>query len=156
MTGDLLFYVYNSGEYYKATSYSSAIDGDAYGLHMGKDFASALKSPAPMKGDITNESRTEHGTRFKTIPYFGERSVTLNISIHGSSKEAHDANKAQLMNILSRGHFAVSVPNRGTGIVFLNYQSCQSYAETRSGRSSKVAIKCVEYNPSIRDFVANS
>ena len=152
MTGDLLFYAYNSGEYYVSTSYSSAIDGDTYGLRMGKDFVSALKALAPMKGDITNESRTEHGTRFKTIPYFGERSVTLIISIHGATKAAHDTNKAQLMNILSKGHFAISVPRRGTGIVFLNYQSCQSYAETRSGLSSKIAIKCVEYNPTIRNF----
>lgn len=156
MTGDLIFYAYNSGDYYAAGSYSSAIDADTYGLHMGKDFASSLKAPAPMKGDITNESRTEHGTRFKTIPYMGERSLTLNISIIGSDFEDHNTKKEALMSILSKGHFAVSVPKRGSDIFFLNFISCQSYAESRSGRSSKISIKCVEYNPSIRAFRSNS
>ena len=158
MTGDLILYRYKgSGSYYVSTSYDT-IDGDDIGVHMGKDFASSLKALAPMKGDITNESRTEHGTRFKTIPYKGERSLTLNFSIHEKGTYgqqgylSHDTNKASLENILFQGHFAVKVPKRGNNIYFLNYQSCQSYAETRSGKSSKLAVKCVEYNPSIRSF----
>lgn len=154
MTGDLIFYKYNgTGEYYLQESYTQ-IDAEAIGVRMGKDFASSLKALAPMKGDITNESRTEHGTRFKTIPYFGERSVTLNFSIHGNNVEQHNVNKDSLVEILSMGHFALSVPARGGAVYFLNYQSCQPYAETRSGRSSKLAIKCVEYNPSKHTFVS--
>lgn len=159
MTGDLKFYYFNqNGEPYKQTSYQQ-LDAESYmGVHMGKDFVGSLKAPAATKDDITNVSRTEHGTRFKHIvgqdgnAYKAERSVTLNLSIHGSSVAEYNTNFDKLMAILNRGHFAVEVPSRQTGKVFLKYVSSQSYAESRNGCNSKLAIKCIEYNPSKRAF----
>lgn len=168
MTGDLIFYKYTNngnGGPYKTASYT-ALDSETYfGIHMGKDFVSSLKVLPPMKDDITNVSRTEHGTRFKHITdqsgnaYKGERSVTLTLNVHEtgvrgtSSYKSIDTNIAYFMEqVLCKGHFAVRVPARGNEVFFLKYVSCQSYAETRSGRSCKLAIKCVEYNPSKRAF----
>ena len=157
MIGDLIFYNYTGNVAYKRGSYRT-IDADTIGTHMGKDFVGSLKLPAPQKNDITNVSRTEHGTRFKHIvdqngkAYKAERSVTLNLCIHGGSVEEYNSNFDALMQILNMGHFAVEVPSRQTGVVFLKYVSSQSYAESRNGRNSKLAIKCIEYNPSKRAF----
>lgn len=169
MTGDLKFYKYTNnggGGPYKTASYT-LVDSETMGIRMGKDFVSSLKILPPLKDDITNVSRTEHGTRFKHITdangnaYKGERSVTLNLSVHetpytnNGTPAVHDINYniAYFMeHILCRGHFAVQVPSRGNEVFFLKYVSCQSYAETRSGKSCKLAIKCVEYNPSKRAF----
>ena len=159
MTNDLLFYSYNGGEPYYRRSYSrQALSAQEMGVWMGKDFVSSLKTPAATKGDITNESRTEHGTRFKHVvgqdgnAFKAERNVTLNLSIHGSSVAEYNTNFDSLMDLLNKGHFAVEVPSRQTGVVFLKYVSSQSYAESRNGRNCKLAIKCIEYNPSKRDF----
>ena len=159
MTGDLIFYYYNGNATpYKQISYTR-LDAESYmGVHMGKDFVGSLKAPAATKDDITNVSRTEHGTRFKHIvgqdgnAFKAERNVTLNLSIHGRSVAEYNTNFNRLMEILNRGHFAVEVPSRQTGIVFLKYVSSQSYAESRNGCNSKLAIKCIEYNPSKRAF----
>lgn len=169
MTGDLKFYKYTNngnGGPYKAASYT-LVDAESMGIRMGKDFVSSLKILPPLKDDITNVSRTEHGTRFKHITdvsgnaYKGERSVTLNLSVHETQTTNNgvritntiDDNIAFFMeHILCRGHFAVQVPARGNEVFFLKYVSCQSYAETRSGKSCKLALKCVEYNPSKRVF----
>lgn len=160
MIGDLLFYSYNgSGEPYKRLSYSrQSLDAQSMGVRMGKDFVSSLKTPAATKDDITNDSRTEHGTRFKQVvgqdgvAFKAERSLTLNLSVHGESVLEYNTNFESLMRVLEKGHFAVEVPSRQTGVVFLKYVSSQSYAESRNGRNCKLAIKCIEYNPSKRDF----
>lgn len=151
MKGDLIFYTYTGGDYYKASSYTKT-DADDIGTHMGQDFAGSLLAPAPLKEDITNQVRSENGTRFKTVPFWGEKSVTLNIVITGVSRVAHNANLKAVTEILAKGHFAVSVPKVSGEVYFLNYQSSQSYSLSRSGKVSKLAIKCTEYKPTQRSF----
>lgn len=150
MTGDLIFYKYNGNGYYTESNYT-AIDGESIGVHIGKDLVGALFTPAPMKGDIVNVSRTEHGTRFKEVPYLGERNVTLNLVITGATRSAHNANLDALLRILYKGHFAIKTA-RSNDIYFLSYQSSQSYSITRRGCSSQIAIKCVEYKPMQRTW----
>lgn len=150
MTGDLIFYKYNGGGYYTQANYT-AIDGETIGVHMGKDLVGALLTPSPMKSDITNVSRTEHGTRFKEVPYRGERSVTLNFVVTGSSVASHNTNLDALEEILYKGHFGIKTSRSGK-VFFLSYQSSQSYSLTRRGCSSKLAVKCVEYNPTKREW----
>lgn len=151
MTGDLILYKYTSGDYYRVSSYET-IDGESIGVHIGKDMVSALFTPAPMKGDITNVVRTEHGTRFLSVPYNGERSVTLNFVVTGATRTAHNSNLSALLEILYTGIFAVKIPSRSDDVYFLNYQSSSSYSVTRRGCSSKLAVKCVEYNPKLRSW----
>jgi len=152
MKGDLAFYTYTGGEYYKESSYSKT-DADDIGTHIGQDFVGSLLAPAPLKDDITNQVRNESGTRFKTVAFWGEKSVTLNIVITGSSRSVHNANLKAVTEILARGHFAVSVPKISDDVYFLNYQSSQSYSLSRSGKVSKLAIKCTEYKPTQRSFI---
>lgn len=154
MTGDLIFYKYNSGDYYKQASYTT-IDGESIGVHIGKDTVGALFAPAPMKADLTNVTRTENGSRFFTVPYVGERSVTLNFVVTGATRSAHNTNLSALLAILYKGHFAVKIPSRSNDVYFLNYQSSSSYSVTRRGCSSKLAVKCIEYKPTVRTMQAS-
>ena len=148
MTGDLIFYKYNGNGYYDQTNYT-AIDGDTIGVHIGKDLVGALFAPVPMKGNLTNTIRNEHGTRFKEINYLAERSVTLNLVITGATRTAHNTNLESLLQILYNGHFGIKTV-RSDNVYFLCYENCNSYNLTRRGCSSQLAVKCVEYNPTQR------
>lgn len=150
MTGDLIFYKYNGGGYYLSSNYT-AIDGETIGVHIGKDMVGALLTPVALKGDIKNEVRTEHGSRFFILPYKSERTVTLNFNITASTRAAHKTNLDSLLEILMNGHFGICVPCEGASVIyFLSYQSSSSFSLTRSGRSSKLAVKCIEYRPDLR------
>lgn len=148
MTGDLIFYKYNGNGFYSQSNYT-AIDGDSIGVHIGKDLVGALLAPAPMKGNLTNTIRNEDGTRFKIIPYLGEKSITLNFVITGATRAAHNANLESLLGILYNCHFAIKTV-RSDNVYFLNYEGSNSYNVTRRGCASQLAVKCTEYNPSIR------
>lgn len=152
MTNDIKIYSYKGGEKYVLENYVE-FDGEELGVHIGQDLIGALLTPPALKENITNVSRTEHGTRVMEVPYLAERSVTLNFVIIGRSRNVHIGNLDAFMGILNNGHFALSLPKMGgASTYFLNYQSCQSYSITRTGRSSKLAVKCVEYRPDIRDW----
>lgn len=152
MTGDLIFYKYNGGGYYNSSHYTE-IDGETIGVHIGKDMVGALMAPVELKSDIKNEVRTEHGSRFFILPYMSERSVTLNFYITAGSRAAHKTCLDALLEILNNGHFGVCVPCVDEDLIFfLAYQSSSSFSLTRSGWSSKLAVKCIEYRPDIREW----
>lgn len=148
---EIVFWKYNGGKRYSISSYK-ANSNETLGIHIGDNTVSSLLSPAPMKEDITNESRAENGTRYISVPYMASRDVTIDLVITGNSRKNHNENLMKLMDILNVGHVAVSIPYVYSKIYFLEYKSCQSYAVSRSGMVSKLSIKFKEYNPQITHF----
>lgn len=148
---EIVFWKYNGGKRYSISSYKGNTN-ETLGIHIGDNTVSSLLAPAPMKDDITNESRAEDGTRYLSVPYMASRDVTIDLVITGNSRKNHNENLTKLMDILNVGHVAVSIPYVDSKIYFLEYKSCQSYAVSRSGMVSKLSIKFKEYNPQITHF----
>ena len=149
---DIIFWKYKGGGYYKIFNYSS-VANQKIGVMLGDNAVSSLLTPASVKDDITNDCRSEHGTRFYSINYYKERDVTLDLTIRGDSRSNYLENLNSLIDILNVGHLAVTIPKICGRAFFLNYQSFQTYALSRSGLISKISIKLKEYNPTKTAFV---
>lgn len=155
MKNEIVFWKFKGGDYYTFTNYTP-VSCDDIGVHLGDNAISALFAPPPMKDDVTNESRIEHGVRFFSVPFLNSRDVTLDLVITGESRSNHYQNFIKLMEILNVGHLAVTIPNVIGRAFFLQYKSSQSYAVSRSGCVSKISIKFVEYKPNKTSFTWGS
>lgn len=155
---EIKFYKYigtsdvTSRDYNTSTDYET-IESDSYGIHLGKDTASTLLAPVPMKSDITNDSSLEDGVRFVKNSHKSSRSVTLEFVIVAETPAKRQEAENVLMQIFYKGFFGLQLPSIGSEIYYLSYNSSQSYARSVSGRVVKLSVKCTEYNPSIRFIV---
>lgn len=153
---EIKFYKYigssdvTSRDYNTATNYET-IESDAY--HLGKDTASTLLAPVPMKSDITNDSSLEDGVRFVKNSHKTSRSVTLEFIIAAETPTKRQEAENTLMQIFYKGFFGLQIPSIGSEVYYLSYNGSQSYARSVSGCVVKLSVKCTEYNPSIRFIV---
>ena len=98
-----------------------------YRVKMGNGFLDALEADADNKSYITNEVRTEHGTRVVPIrPKKAERSITLEFVIVG--RDHSDYNKRVKAFDYSRG---------------------------KGGAIGKKSLKFIEYNPTNRGVLTD-
>lgn len=152
---EIYFYKYKgssaitSRDYNTATDYEK-IDSATYGIHLGKDTASTLLAPAPMKSDITNDCAVEDGVRFVKNTHKTSRSLTLEFVIAALTPAKRQEAENALLSIFYNGFFGMQLPSISNDIYFLSYNSSQSYARSISGCVVKLSVKCTEYNPLIR------
>ena len=115
-----------------------------YRVKMGFGFLDALEADADNKSYITNEVRTEHGTRVVPIrPKKAERSITLEFVIVGIDHS--DYNKT------------IQVPKSKDDIYRLYCaRKSTTYSRGKGGCIGKKSLKFVEYNPTNRGELTDS
>ena len=85
----------------------------------------------------------------KDLLHDNRRPIKIVINSYGGDIDA----TLSLIDIINVGHLAVTIPKICGRAFFLNYQSFQTYALSRSGLISKISIKLKEYNPTKTAFV---
>ena len=84
-----------------------------YRVKMGNGFLDALEADADNKSYITNEVRTEHGTRVVPIrPKKAERSITLEFVIVGRDHSDYNKRVKAFDSLMDNGFVTIQVPNR--------------------------------------------
>lgn len=152
---EIIFYKYKStdaitSKTYMLKSHYDAYYSENYGIHLGKDTASALLAPAALKDSITNDSTLEDGVRFYMNTKIASRSLTLEFVIAADTEAKRVGAEQFLTGMFYKGMFAVKLPTLSDDVFFLSYNSSQSYARSVSGHVSKMSVKVTEYNPTQR------
>ena len=84
-----------------------------YGVRMGDGFISSLKTGAPLKDYVKNDSRLKHGVDYSsTAPKLNERNLTLQFTIEGENAADYDAKYDSLVlkgSLLEKGDTYVFV-----------------------------------------------
>lgn len=121
------------------------------GVKIGAGFRDALLAPSPMKENITNESRLEHGVRTTVIPKINSRTLTLQFQVTGGTKAAFESNLEALYAEFYSGTFRLAVPEITGEIFNLIYRGASpAYSGGLSGKACKVSATFLEPNPSNR------
>lgn len=123
-----------------------------WGVTMGSRFMSALRSEAPMKEYISNNSRLEHGVRYLVMnPKMDERKVTLEFRIKGLSVSDYEYKKDTFLGELMTGAVDINVPSRTSKTYHLLYRGNGIvYGENRKGTFGHISVEFTEPNPSNR------
>lgn len=140
---------------------STTNGGDAYtawGISLEGGALSTLMSPLPMKEDIRNESRLEHGVRHTDHnPKVTEREFAIPMHIVASSKSDYLTKYAAFRTFLESGWIDLwvadenihSSPSTGDVVYHLKYRSCSQFRQFINGMAV-FSVSFVEPNPSNR------
>lgn len=138
MTGDLLI---NNKDAYTT-----------WGVNMGDGFIEAIYSPLPMKDVIENKSRLQDGKRvIIENRKVDERDLTLTFTLKGASPSDYIAKYKAFLDEITKGEFAVKVPELGEEVYHLYYLRSQSFAFNIARTFSKISVKLNEPNPANRE-----
>ncbi|MCM1079695.1 MAG: hypothetical protein NC344_10210 [Bacteroidales bacterium] len=124
-----------------------------YGVYLDETALAALMTPAPNKEDITNTSRSEHGTRVKRDPskvFKKERTVSLKIAVHAASKAEFYKIYARFCDeVLAFGEVDIETVYQPGVIYKCRYKSCESLTYY-NGQLAKFTLTLTEPNPNDR------
>ncbi len=124
---------------------------DTYGVNMSDNFIDVLCSTASMKDYVTSNSRLEDGIRVITEnAKIDSRDLTLVFTLTGKDKEDYLQKKTDFEEVLYNASVTISIPPRSEEIYFLKYQKCMSFAESKTRRFCKIAVKFIEPDPTRR------
>lgn len=127
---------------------------DAYstwGVTFAHGALDALMTPAPAKDAVTSGYRGEHGVRWVNgSPYMDERTVSLEMHIHGSSFDAlHTLYQAFCSDVLEGQAVDIVTKYQPTVCYKMRYVSCTSFSHVQG--LAKFTLKLSEPNPSDRE-----
>lgn len=141
---------------------SQSVDTEeAYGVFFTDASVTALMTPAPKKGYITNKNSRLPGKQvLPTAPKVDERDVQLTFGLRARSLAEFLMRYMAFCKELEKGFITLIVHfYEGTTWVKIKYEldylSCQQYAEF-NGRLAKFVIKFNEPNPDNRVIVTSS
>lgn len=119
---------------------------------MGYGFLDALEADADNKSYITNEVRTENGTRVVPIrPKKAERSITLEFVIVGRDHSDYNKRVKAFDSLMDNGFVAIQVPCSKDDVYRLYCaRKSSSYSRGKGGSIGKKSIKFIEYDPTNR------
>lgn len=127
---------------------------ETWGVRMGEGFIEALSSPSQMKPHIENKSRLEDGVRVivEKVPKVEARSLTLQFTIEGESKEDFVNKRTEFFDELYKVKVDVRLPRVGDEVYHLLYTGKNvSYSHNVGRTFGKVACKFEEPNPKKRE-----
>ena len=129
-----------------------------YRVKMGNGFMDALEADADNKSYITNEVRTEHGTRVVPIrPKKAERSITLEFVIVGIDHSDYNKRVKAFDALMDNGFVTIQVPKSKDDIYRLYCaRKSTTYSRGKGGSIGKKSLKFVEYNPTNRGELTDS
>lgn len=129
-----------------------------YRVKMGNGFLDALEADADNKSYITNEVRTENGTRVVPIrPKKAERSITLEFVIVGRDHSDYNKRVKAFDALMDNGFVTIQVP-KSKDDVYRMYCARKSptYSRGKGGAIGKKSLKFIEYNPTNRGVLTDS
>lgn len=119
-----------------------------WGINMSDKFIPTIKSPAPMKELIENESRLEHGKRVVVDnPKVDSRTITLTFHIRGSNKVQYDSRYDSFVDELYNAVMKIQVPDLGNQVYKLLYKKHTTFSENYKRTSGKISVQFEEPNP---------
>lgn len=119
-----------------------------WGISMSDKFIPTIKSPAPMKELIENESRLEHGKRVITDnPKVDSRTITLTFHMMGRDKAQYDTRYDSFINELYGLIINIKVPDLGDQVYRLIYKKHTSFSENYGRTSGKISVQFEEPDP---------
>lgn len=147
---------------------------DAFRLSLEDGALATLMAYPPMKEDIRNESRLEHGTRHTDIsPKLAEREFAIPVHISAKRNAAYVSTNEigvgyyyQFLNFLSNGWIDIWVKSlngghtapRANDIIFrCKYRSCTQFRQTTHNNQgiAVFSLSLIEPNPNNRTLDAN-
>lgn len=123
-----------------------------YGVRMGKGFLAELDTPADFKSFVSNESRTEDGTRYVVVDddtHIAERDVTLPFVLIGQTAEDARTKRDAFLAAL-KGWVTISVPSVSADVYKLIVLGFSSYARNVQRTIYSIKVKFKEPNPADR------
>lgn len=121
-----------------------------YGVRMGSGFIDALEADADNKEYITNEVRTEHGTRIVPVrPKKSSRTVTLEFVIKGTTHDDYVAKMKVFDNLMDNGFITLQIPYSKDDIYRL-FCARKSSSYSHGTVIGKKSIKFTEPDPTNR------
>lgn len=130
---------------------------DAYlnwGVTLGDTSLAALKTPAPLKGYVSNKSPLRDGADVVTVaaalPKVDERDVQLTFYIHASTPAQFEARYDAFTAVLMGGKVNLWTRHQQGVTYRLLYQSASQYSEF-NGRLGKIVARFAEPNPADRE-----
>ena len=128
-----------------------------YRVKMGNGFLDALEADADNKSYITNEVRTEHGTRVvpnKTKK--AERSITLEFVIVGRDHSDYNKRVKAFDSLMDNGFVTIQVPKSKDDVYRLYCaRKSPTYSRGKGGAIGKKSLKFIEYNPTNRGVLTD-
>jgi hypothetical protein len=126
-----------------------------WGISLNQDGLSALMTPAPNKGYITNDSRLEHGVRHVDKPStvkVNERQVNITFNLTASTEEQFFARYAAFCTeVLEPGVLNIRTSFQPTVLYRCKYESCTQFAQFMRG-IAHYSLRLTEPNPKNRSI----
>lgn len=126
---------------------------DAYtrwGISLSDGAISALMTPAPMKERLSNDVRTEHGSRTSNqSPKLASRDVTLEMHLSASSRESFFSRYESFCSELATGKLHIITKYQPSVTYRMLYVSCAQFTAFLNGLA-KFSLKLTEPNPNNR------
>ncbi len=122
-----------------------------WGMTMDSKGLSALMTPAGMKDNIKNSSRTSHGD--KVIPgnvKYKARNVSLIVQFSATSQTEFLSRYATFCEELATGFLNISTSFQPGVVYKMEYRECTQFMEYGSMGMAKFTLKLVENDPSDR------
>lgn len=124
---------------------------ETFGLKMNTSFVPNLLAPRPLKKNIENVSRMQHGKRVVVgNRKYDSRDISLNVVIWGDDNASYKENRRNLLNFLEAGEIEMRLLERSDEVFHLVYLDSSSYSEDYWGTYGSMAIKFCEPNPNNR------
>ena len=129
-----------------------------YRVKMGYGFLDALEADADNKSYITNEVRTEHGTRVVPIrPKKAERSITLEFVIVGIDHSDYNKRIKAFDALMDNGFVTIQVPRSKDDVYRLFCaRKSPTCSRGKGGVIGKKSLKFIEYNPTNRGALTDA
>lgn len=129
---------------------------DAYlfwGVTLSDSAINALRTPAPMKENVSNKSRLENGKRViygSDTARVDERDLTLAIYIRASDQAQFDSRFESFIEELQKGRIEIEIAERSNIVYRCDYLSASQFSQF-NGRLGKLTLKLNEPNPKDRE-----
>lgn len=122
---------------------------ETWGMSLSDGAVSELLTPPPMKENIINSSRLEHGSRvLVNNPKIEARNLTLELHFVANNKDDFFTKYKSFCNELSSG--IIDIKTKYSDDVYkCIYESCSQFSQFCFG-IAKFALKLVEPNPTDR------
>lgn len=140
----------------KGQLYINGVDAFAtWGISLNQDGLSALMTPAPNKGYISNDSRLEHGVRCVDAPdtvKVDQRQVNITFNLIASTEEQFFARYAAFCTeVLEAGAINIRTSFQPTVLYRCKYESCTQFTQFMRG-IAHFALRLTEPNPKNRSL----
>ena len=124
----------------------------AWGVILSDSASNALRTPAPMKENVENKSRLEHGKRVvhgSDTARVDERDLSLVLYIRATNQTQFNARFDSFVDELQKGRIEIRTADRPEVTYRCDYLSCSQFAQF-NGRLGKFTLKLNEPNPKDR------